>query len=126
MAHPAIAALDSGLVAAGEDIRLRLSVGTANKVSVEVDCRAAVRSPTTQEVAAGVRQDDLFCILSPSEINRRQWPGGQPPSMTDDPRIPKKGGGYSAHVRGRWREVQWGQGFYPGGELCRIEIRVEG
>lgn len=122
-----IAALDRGLAVAGEDIKLRLTVGTANRENVDVNVRSAVRSPTVQEVAGGIPQADFFCILSPSEINRQQWPGGQlPAAIIDDPRIPKKGGGYSAFVRGRWREVQWGQGFYPSGELCRIEIRVEG
>jgi hypothetical protein len=121
-----IAALDNGLLRAGEDIKLRRSVGTTNKANVDVDIRAAVRSPTSAELLAGITQDELFCIFSPSEIDRAQWPGGQLPGGTEDPRIPSKNRGDSAYVRGRWRAVQWGQGFYPGGELCRIECRVKG
>jgi hypothetical protein len=121
-----IAALDNGLLRAGEDIKLRRSVGTTNKANVDVDIRASVRSPTSAELLAGITQDELFCIFSPTEINRTQWPGGQLPGGTEDPRIPSKNRGDSAYVRGRWRAVQWGQGFYPGGELCRIEMRVLG
>jgi hypothetical protein len=121
-----IAALDGGLVVAGEAIKLRRSVGTTNKANIDVDIRAAVRSPTDQELVAGIAQDELFCIFSPTEINNAQWPGGQPPGATEDARIPNKNKGDSAYVRGRWRAVQWGQGFYPGGELCRIEMRVLG
>lgn len=121
-----IDALDSGLVVAGEDIKLRRSVGTTNKVNVDVDIVVAVRGPTSEELTAGITQDALFCIFSPTEINRAQWPGGQPVGGTEDPRVPNKNRGDSAYVRGRWRSVQWAQGFYPGGELCRIEIRVLG
>lgn len=110
---------------AGEDIKLRRSVGVTNKASVDVDIRAAVRSPTSAELAAGITQDELFCIFSPTEINNAQWPGGHQPT-TEDVRIPSKNKGDSAYVRGKWRAVQWAQGFYPGGELCRIEMRVLG
>lgn len=129
MAHPAIAALDGALASpdGGEDIKVRRIVGTTNQVNV--DCgplRAAVRSPTSNELIAGISQDELFCIFSPTAINKAQWPGGQPPSVTDDPRVPSKNRGDKAYVRGRWRAVQWSQGFYPGGELVRIEMRVLG
>lgn len=126
MTNPLIAALDAGNVVAGEDIKLRRIVGTANQINVDCDVRAAVRLPTDKELAAGIMQDELFCIFSPTAINRAQWPGGQPPTVTDDPRIPSKNRGDKAYVRGRWRAVQWGQGFYPGGELVRIEMRVLG
>ena len=32
----------------------------------------------------------------------------------------------AARLRGRWRAVQWGQGFYAGTELVRLEMRVLG
>lgn len=122
-----IARLDAGLVKAGEDIALRRVVGTVNQVNVDcLGIPAAVREPTDEELVAGITQETLVCSFSPTRINRAQWPGGQPPTVTDDPRIPSKNRGDKAYVRGRWRAVQWGQGFYPQGELVRIEMRVTG
>lgn len=128
MASDAIRALDDALDDEGEDVILRRVVGTlpATQQFIDVRCRAAVRSPTAEELVGSITQDDLFCILSPTQINNRQWPGGQPITATEDPRIPSKNRGDKAYVRGKWRAVQWGQGFYPQGELVRIEFRVLG
>jgi hypothetical protein len=63
--------------------------------------------------------------MSPTEINEAQWPGGHLPT-TSDLRIPSTNMGDQAYVRGKFRNVLWSQGFYPGGELCRIEFRVAG
>lgn len=121
------AALDRALAKKGEDVILRRITGTgAAAVNVDVTVRASVRSPGAEELVGGIVQDDLFCILSPSEIDAAQWPGGQPPTVTNDPRIPDKNRGDKAYVRNAWRTVQWGQGIYPGGELARIEMRVRG
>lgn len=120
-----IADLDDGLAKAGEDIKLRRSTGTTVKVNTDVNIRSAVRSPTAPELVAGIVQDDLFCIFSPTEINAASWPV-VPTTETEDVRIPTKNKNDTAYVRGRWRAVQWAQGFYPGGELCRIEMRVRG
>lgn len=126
MASDAIGALDDALADEGEDIILRRVVGTATQQNVDCSCRAAVRSPLAEELVGGIGQNDLFCILSPTQINEQQWPGGQPLTVTEDPRIPSKNRGDKAYVRGAWRAVQWGQGFYPQGELVRIEMRVLG
>lgn len=126
MSSDLIASLDDA-IGEGEIISLRRTVGTTNQQFV--DCpgiRAAVRSPNAAELLGGITQDDLFCIFSPTQINQRQWPGGQPVTATNDPRIPSKNRGDRAYVRGRWQAVQWGQGFYPEGELVRIEMRVLG
>jgi hypothetical protein len=122
----AIRILDDALEAEGEDIKLRRVVGTVNQQNVDCDVRAGVRSPRADELVGAITQDDLFCILSPTQINRAQWPGGQPVTLTEDPRIPSKNRGDRAYVRGKWRTVQWGQGFYPQGQLVRIEMRVLG
>ncbi|MES5483576.1 hypothetical protein QMZ05_12530 [Bradyrhizobium sp. INPA03-11B] len=121
-----IQALDEALAEAGEPIRLRRTVGTQNRASSIVDIQARVNSPTARQMVGTVTQDDLFCIFSPTEINNAQWPGGHDPSSAQDVRIPSKTLGDSVFVRGRWRDVEWAQGFYPGGELCRIEVRVSG
>jgi len=120
-----VASLDNSLITAGEDIKLRRSVGVTNKANVDVDIRSRVLSPTSAQLVGDVQEDDLFCIFSPTEINAKQWPGGHAPTDSDL-RIPSKTMGDTAYVRGRWRAVQWAQGFYPGGELCRIEMRVRG
>lgn len=125
MSSDLIASLDSALLRAGEDIKLRRSVGVTNKSSVIVDIRAAVRSPNASELVAGIPEDHLICIFSPTEINAAQWPGGHVP-VTSDVRIPSKALGDDAFIRGKWRAVEQAQGFYPGGELCRIEMRVQG
>lgn len=123
-----ISELDQSLVVDGEDIKLRRVVGssTAAQQFIDVDVRAHVRGPSESQLIAGLDQNTFVCILSPTQIDRAQWPGGQPPTVTDDPRIPSKNRGDKAYVRGRWRTVQWGQGFYPGGELVRIEMRILG
>lgn len=119
--------LDVALAESGnEDIILRRVVGTANQQNVDCPCIAAVRSPSNEELVAGINQDELVCVISPTQINARQWPGGQPLTATEDPRVPSKNRGDRAYVRGRWRAVQWAQGYYPEGELCRIKMRVLG
>ncbi len=125
MSSDLISSLDNGLMRAGEDISLRRSVGVTNKSSVIVGVRAAVRSPTASELVAGIPEDHLFCIFSPTQINNAQWPGGHVP-VTSDVRIPSKALGDDAFIRGKWRAVEQAQGFYPGGELCRIEMQVQG
>lgn len=123
-----IAELERSLAPDGEDIILRRVVGAVNQANIDVECRAHVRQPTANELVAGFTQDELICILSPTEITRANWPGGQLASVVgnDDPRIPSKNRGDKAFVRGRWRSVQHGRGFYPGGSLVRIEMRVLG
>ncbi len=120
-----IAALDSALTVNSEEIKLRRSVGTTNKVNVDVTLRAKVRSPTADEIVGAITQKSFVCIFSPTEINAAQWPGGQMPGGTEDPRIPNKDKGDTAYVRGRWREVERGEGLYPDG-LVRIEMWVLG
>lgn len=132
MPHPAIEALDSvlaeGASGNGEDIKLRRVVGSsaATQQFVDVTVRANVRGVTEAELIAGIDQKSLYCIFSPTQINEAQWPGGQPQTVTNDPRIPDKNRGDKAFVRGGWITVQWAAGFYPGGELVRIEMRVLG
>lgn len=121
-----IASLDNALAVRGnEDIKLRRSVGVTNKSNVDVDIRAKVNSPSANQLVGDVQESDLFCIFSPTEINNAQWPGGHLPT-SEDVRIPSKTLGDQIYARGRWRAVQWAQGFYPSGELCRIEARIRG
>lgn len=118
-----IAALDSALVRNSQNISLRLVV---DGVGAIVDCRATVSNPESKHIAGDITVDDYYCILSPTEINAAGWPGNLVPGETRDMRIPKDGYGYSAYIDGSWRAVKSGKGFYPGGELSRIEMFVQG
>jgi hypothetical protein len=126
MMNAHIARLDRSLRKNGEDIILRRVVGATNQQNTDVNVRAHVSGPSEEQLIAGIDQNTFNCIFSPTEINAQQWPGGQPPNTTLDPRIPSKNRGDKAYVRGGWRAVQWATGFYPGGELVRIEMRVLG
>lgn len=131
MAHWATAALDGALASNSEEITLRMVVGSKVATQQFIDCegiRAAVRGTNAVELTAGIDQNALYCIFSPTQINGKQWPGGQPPGPQGrDPRIPSKNRGDKAYVRGMWRAVQWADGFYPTpDDLVRIEMRVLG
>lgn len=123
-----IADLDRALAQDGEDIILRRVVGTTNQAFNDVTCRAFVRGYAANELVGGITQQDSKVILSPTQINRVQWPGGQPPSVTDDPRIPSKTRGDKCKIVnvGKWRNVETGAGIYISDTLVRIEMRVLG
>lgn len=120
-----VAALDSALAANSEEVKLRRPAGTDNQIFVEVTFRAAVDLQSNKDLVSGNAQDEFHCIFSPTEINRQQWPGGQLPGGTEDPRIPSKNKGDEAYIQGDWRAVQRGKGFYPEG-LVRIEMWAVG
>lgn len=126
MASDAIRQLDEDLAEEGEDIILRRIVGSASQVFIDVKVRARVTGVAAEELEGTVSQNEFLCIFSPTEINLAQWPGGQAPSVVVDPRIPDKSRGDKAYVRGTFRAVQYATGFYPQGELVRIEMRVLG
>lgn len=128
-----IAALDSALAAHSEEVTLRLVIGTApNQQNIDVKCRARVDTVTAEQMlVAGIIATDLNLIISPTQINNAQWPGGQappnPPPFNPDPRIPRPNGPYKAIVRGVVRSVAWvDPKFANNGELVRLNIRVSG
>lgn len=121
-----IAELDRSLAEDGEDIILRRVVGTTNQAFNDVKCRAFVRGYAANELVGGITQQDSKVILSPTQINRLQWPGGQPPNVTGDPRIPSKARGDKAIIGGKVRSVEAATGIPIDGTLVRIEMRVLG
>lgn len=128
-----IAALDSALAAHSEEITLRLVIGTgANVTNVDCKCRARVDAVGAEQMLiAGVKSGDLNIIISPSQINAAQWPGGQappnPPPFNPDPRIPRPAGPYNVIARGVIRNVAFvDPKFANNGELVRINMRVTG
>jgi hypothetical protein len=128
-----IAALDSAFAAHSEEITMRLVIGTgANVVNVDCKCRARVDAVGAEQMLiAGVTATDLNIIISPTQINAAQWPGGQapqnPPPFNPDPRIPRPNGPYKVIARGAIRSVAWSDPkFANNGELVRINMRVTG
>lgn len=128
-----IASLDNALAQHSEEITLRLVVGTgANVLNVDVKCRARVDTVTAEQMlVAGIVATDLNVIVSPTQINNAQWPGGQaqpnPPPFNADPRIPRPNGPYKAIVRGTQRQIAWvDPKFADNGELVRLNMRVTG
>jgi hypothetical protein len=125
-----IAALDNALAQVGEDIILRRVIGTApNQTNINVTCRARVDAMKTEQLVAGINATDLNVILSPTQINNAQWPGGhvplQPPFDVDQ-RIPRVAGADKMIVRNVLRSVTFVDAKVINGELVRIDARVSG
>lgn len=122
-----VEALDRSLARSGEDIILRRTVGTTNQINIDVGCRAKVRGYQPQELVGSIIQGDSLVIISPTQIERAQWPGGRPikstPDLTD-PRVPRNSD--AVIIAGRQRSVQAATPFYVDGELVRIEMQVRG
>lgn len=109
-----IDALNRALARAGEDVVLRRNTGTPTvPVNTDVTCRAAVRSPTAQELVAGYTQTDSVVILSPSEATAASWP------------LPVRKGD-RVLIQGRFRAVESVNPIFVAGELVRINLRVLG
>ncbi len=121
---PELAALDRALARAGETVILRRTTGTTPQVSFDVECKAMVRGYRPEELVGGITQTDSLVILSPTSIERAQWPGAQSPSAFGDVRVPKKGD--KVVIQGRTRNVEAVGPIYVRGELVRIELRVLG
>lgn len=126
-----IAALDNALAQVGEDMILRRVVGTVpNQVNIDVKCRATVNALTVQQqLVAGIAATELNVVISPTQINNAQWPGGhvplQPPFDVDQ-RIPRVGGADKMIVRNVLRSITFVDAKVIGGELVRIDARVSG
>jgi hypothetical protein len=126
-----IAALDGALALAGEDIILRRVVGTgANQINIDVKCRARVNAATVQQIAAGIAATEVNVIISPTQINNAQWPGGQVPALPPfnlDQRIPRAGPTDKVLMRGQPpKAVGFVDPTIINGELVRIAMRVTG
>jgi hypothetical protein len=125
-----ISDLDEDLADAGEDIILRRVIGTgANVTNIDVKCRARVDAMKTEQLVAGINATDLNVILSPTQINNAQWPGGTVPLLPPfdiDQRIPRVGGADKMIVRNVSRAVTFVGAKIINGELVRIDARVSG
>jgi len=124
-----IAALDRALSANGEDIILRRIAGTPpNAINVDVSCRAKV-IPLSQrygieKLVGNIEMTGLSIVISPTQINEAQWPGGTPPQLPPfdvDPRLPRMNGD-KVIVGAVLRRISYVVATLVGGTLVRIEI----
>lgn len=121
-----IARLDESLARRGQDIVLRKVIGTANQAFVDVDVRAHVSGFRPEELIAGsgITQDFCKVIMSPTEIDRAEWPGGVPAEFIGDARVQIKG--WKAVIDGRARTIEAAVPMRSRGELVRLELTVAG
>jgi hypothetical protein len=121
-----VAALDRAVARAGETITLRRTTGTTPSASFDVVLVALVRGYKPSELisGSGIVQGDSLIILSPTALDRAQWPGGQSPTTKGDVRIPRT---TDAIIRqGISRTVISANPFYARGQLIRVEVQVRG
>lgn len=120
-----IAALDGGLASVGQEITLQRLTGT-QLIPFSVKLQAIVRGYTPEELVGGITQQDSMVILSPTEIDRKGWPGpnGSATPTNQDRRVPRKGD--KAIINGKTRNVEAAVGIYVADVLVRIEMRVLG
>lgn len=123
--------LDADLARDGEDVTLRRVTGASpNQANNDVLCRANVFAVTTERIIGGIAQTELNVILSPTQINAAQWPGGVAtqtevpgsPKYTD-PRVPKINAD-KMYARGTLRNVTFVDPLFVDGELVRINLRI--
>jgi hypothetical protein len=123
-----IAALDNALAEVGEDVILRRRVGEPpNQAFIQVRCRARVDSIDADQQPAGIRISEFSLIMSPTQINDAQWPGGTipvSPPFDVDPRIPRVNDVDDIILRGVARTITYCDPKIIGGELVRINLRV--
>jgi hypothetical protein len=84
---------------------------------------------TTEQILAGITATDLNVIMSPTQINNAQWPGGQVPLLPPfdvDQRIPRINGPDKMIIRGALRTIAYCDPKFIGDELVRINLRVTG
>lgn len=124
-----VASLDNALAQYGEDVILRRVVGTGkNTINIDVKCRARVDAMKTEQMAAGINATDLNVIMSPTQINDAQWPGGTVPILPPfdvDQRIPRASVDKMI-VRNSPRNITFVDAKVINGELVRIDLRVAG
>lgn len=126
-----VASLDNALAVDGEDVILRRVVGTGSAVAnIDVKCRARCDAATTEQIAAGILATDFNVIISPTQINNAQWPGGtipQLPPFDVDQSIPRAGVNDKILMRGLPpKAIAAADTKIIGGVVVRHNLRVTG
>lgn len=133
MKNRLLAQLDRLLERRGEMIVLRRTVGSGGSTSyVQAHIPAIVRTMNVQQVIAGITATNYILIVSPTHINRQQWPGGKTSvvlagSIIDplDVRIPVVNSD-NILMRGRFQTATRVAPVFDAGECIRIEMNVVG
>ena len=123
------ATLDRLLAQRGEEIALRRQVGTTNTSYVECRCMAYVRGLEPDELIGGIDQTNWIVVISFSDIERQQWPGGKPPRNVVSGQVLDDGlpaANDKVFLRGSVKNVEAVNPIFVGGECVRIEMRVKG
>lgn len=124
-----IDALDRGLERKSEEVTLRRPFGAgAQQRFVSVKCRARVTGVRDDQISAGITQSELNFVMSPTQINEAQWPGGQVPQLPPfdiDQRIPRAQADQII-ARGRVHTITFVDPQIIDGELVRIDGRMTG
>lgn len=88
-----------------------------------------VRGYKPDQLSDSIMQGDTQVIISATDINRTQWPGGLPitsPPATTDPRVPRSGGSDKVVIEGRAKTIMAAEPIYIAGDLVRINLQVRG
>lgn len=133
----AVADLDAALSQYGDPVTLtRITLGPGGaQIPFSVSLNAQVspymshRGGKRGELVPGsevVIQIAAFAIISPSAIEKANWPGpsGQPATSGVDRRVPKSGDKLT--WRGRQYTVTQATPYYVGSDLARIELLLQG
>lgn len=110
-----IADLDAALLDAGEDVKLRrLTLGpNAIQIPFDADVRASIRPLRPEELVGAIDQTWSRVVLSPTDINRAQWPL---PVKKNDKIVQD----------GKVRNVEFAKHIRLQNELVRIDLTVGG
>lgn len=100
-------------------------IGTTNQSRYAVRVRYHMRGYRPQELNEQIIQGDSRVILSPTQINQMQWPGGQPQTPLNDIRIPKRNDKFTPEL-GREHNVEDAEGLYLDGVLVKLWVQVRG
>ncbi|MBI1238261.1 MAG: hypothetical protein GC199_02855 [Alphaproteobacteria bacterium] len=126
-----LAQLDRRLERRGEAIALRRRTQASSTTSfVDVTVPAIIQALTREQLIGGISQQNFFLIISPTHINRAQWPGGRAPAAggslitPTDPRIPVVND--QVIFRGRVTGIQRVAPVFDSGECIRLELSVIG
>jgi len=125
-----IDALDRSLKAgASQMVTLQRPMGARNTAYVSVECRAMVIGYQPHEYSqtpgSGIMAGDSKVVMSPTQINAAQWPGGyvDGPTTQGDQRVPK-GSIDRMIVAGRTRAVVAASPTYVDDVLVKLEIQI--
>lgn len=128
----AIADLDAALAADGTEVELqRLAQGGAALIPYGIKLKGFIRGYEPNELVNGVTQQMAKFTISPTEIDRKGWPGPESSSATvaekaSDRRVPLANAFDRLVVNGKPRTIAAATGLYMQGTLVRIDGRILG